>query len=168
MSDIEELWCSHAGEVQSFLQRRCCERELAEDLTNETFLQAGRAIARGKKVNVGWLMTVARRRLIDHWRNVGRQAATIQALQLERSFEVGHAFAPDLSTTSDALHEALGSLCATQHDAVVLRYCQDNPVSAVACELHLSYRATESVLARARQKLRSEYISSMEAVSAGG
>ncbi len=167
MSDIEELWCSYAGEVQSFLQRRCRERELAEDLTNETFLQAGRAIARGKKVNVGWLMTVARRRLVDHWRSVGRQTATIQALQLERPVEVGDAFASDLSPSSDALHQALGSLCATQQSALLLRYCHDNTVSAVAGELRLTYRATESVLARARQKLRSEYISSIEAVSTG-
>lgn len=155
--EIEELWRRHAGEVRRFLHSRCGDVELAEDLTNETFALASRD-RRDRVLTVGWLMTVARRRLIDHWRRSARHRAYVEHVSHEPS-RVTSDFdeIPGLWLDHADLHDALGKLCMTQRQALVLRYCEEHTVEAVAETLNLSYRAAESVLARGRRNLRNSY-----------
>ena len=52
------------------------------------------------------------------------------------------------------IEEALGSLPTSQRSVVVLRYLDDWSVSEIAEGLDITYRAVESLLARARRSLR--------------
>jgi hypothetical protein len=60
--------------VYGYLLPRCGETGLAEDLTAETFLAAVAAADQPDppEVTVAWLVGVARHKLVDHWRRVGR------------------------------------------------------------------------------------------------
>ena len=61
--------------VYRFLLQRC-DKATAEDLTQDVFLELARRFKRGDDVEVltiGWLLTVARSRLIDHARKQERQ-----------------------------------------------------------------------------------------------
>ena len=75
--DLERLFDGNVEMVFGFLVARCGDRAVAEDLTGETFLAASRQFESGlgSQVNRSWLLTVARRRLIDHWRRSGTNAA---------------------------------------------------------------------------------------------
>lgn len=141
--------------VFGFLLHRCGSRAVAEDLLTETFLAAGKFCAegRGEEVTRGWLLTVARRRLVDHWRTSSRQQRRFDRLRREFSSEPA---APE-TDPDGAVEEALASLSDRQRAALVLRYVDGFSTSEVAEALGSSYKATESLLGRAKQAFRTAY-----------
>lgn len=73
------------ADVYGFLSLRVGgNRELAEDLTAGTYSAAVGLYASGRsdEVTISWLRTVARRRLVDHWRR--RAVASPKVVQLPR------------------------------------------------------------------------------------
>ena len=155
---IEQLWVESHREVTDFLERRSGDRELAEELAAETFLHAAIAVQSGRSVSVGWLMTVAKRRLMDHWRASYRRAELAERVANEPQ-------RPQLQDEDDPiLGEALNRLCESQRSALLLRYCNDSSVQQVADCLELTYTATESLLSRGRRRLAGEYRSAISAV----
>jgi RNA polymerase sigma-70 factor (ECF subfamily) len=69
--------------VYGYLLPRCGSATLAEDLTAETFLAAVAASRQGSlpEVNVGWLVGVARHKLVDHWRRLEREQRSLVATE---------------------------------------------------------------------------------------
>ncbi|WP_342775058.1 RNA polymerase sigma factor [Nonomuraea diastatica] len=66
---IEELYREHWPLVCGFLLRRTRDPHLAEDLAQETFVKATRALLGWRGENpAAWLLTIARNVLIDHVR----------------------------------------------------------------------------------------------------
>lgn len=130
------------------------DRELAEDLTAETFAIAVTHFRKGKadEVTTPWLRTVAKRRLIDHWRRQHTAKSNRQ-----------HLLEVDLTQPGDALGDrqivmaALRSLSKDQQAALVLQHIEGYTVSEVAETIGRSEKATESLLGRARQAFRKSY-----------
>jgi RNA polymerase sigma-70 factor (ECF subfamily) len=144
-------------QVYGYLLPRCGSVALAEDLTAETFMAAVAAVRREqlREVNVGWLVAVARHKLADHWRRVGREqrglAVVGQGLQAsDDPWE-------DVLDTQ-AAHSALQRLSVPQRLALTLRYLDGLPVAEVAEHLGRSVHATETLLTRARAALRRVYL----------
>jgi RNA polymerase sigma factor (sigma-70 family) len=75
-SRIEELYREHWPLVCGFLLRRVRDPHLAEDLAQETFAKATRALLgwRGESP-AGWLLSIARNVLIDHVRRTRYELA---------------------------------------------------------------------------------------------
>ena len=151
--------------VYGFLVARCGSAVLAEDLTAATYEHAAREFVRGRGevVDTSWLLTVARRRLIDHWRRVERDRGREQRLR-----DAAYVDAPAGADGMDALTDeevlgALQSLPDRQRAALVLRYLDDFSVAEVAEALVCTYRTAESLLARARRSFRT----AMEGVGDG-
>ncbi len=142
--------------VYGFLHLRVAgDKLLAEDLTAETFAAAAQAFREGRPetVTISWLRTVARRRLIDHWRR--------QRVHRERS--VGNISAFESDSDPDvadrhAVLEALGRLAGNQRTALVLQHVEGYGVREVAELIGRSEKATESLLSRARSAFRSAYL----------
>lgn len=66
---MDELYSQNAKIVYHFLYKNCHDPQLAEDLTQETFLQACESIERfdgSCKISV-WLCQIARHLLYRHW-----------------------------------------------------------------------------------------------------
>lgn len=155
VSTVEDLWRDHSTYVWRFIRRRCSSDDLTHEVVMETFISAAKALARGKEVTRAWLMTVARRRLVDNWRSSGRQTQLADRLAVGADV-VGEA--ADVRIGLDlALSDALNNLCETQRTALILRYCADRTVQEVADALSLTYTATESLLGRGRRRLALEY-----------
>ncbi len=153
---LRQVYSEHVDAVHGFLLARCGSPELAEDLTTDTFLNAADRFAqgRGAEVTIGWLITTARRRLIDHWRKSTTQRSRLERFRSEtiRSNAVKAATGSDGRTLT-----ALLSLTETQRAALTLRYIDEHSVSEVADLLGLSYQAAESLLARARRSFKQSY-----------
>ncbi|MEM7287138.1 MAG: RNA polymerase sigma factor [Actinomycetota bacterium] len=151
-AELEELYEREVATVHGFLLARCGNATLAEDLTTEVFINAATRFAQGRsaEVSTGWLITVARRRLVDHWRRSDTQRRGIEVLKRER--------APLGETDEDGrVLAALDSLAPRQRAALVLRYLDDHSVSEVADALGVDYRAAESLLARGRRAFERAY-----------
>jgi RNA polymerase sigma-70 factor, ECF subfamily len=128
------------------------DRRVTEDLTQETFMACVDAAGRGNRnaLTMPWLMTVARNKLVDHYRRTNREVRKLSLVWSARHDEEE----PEPFRLSDAA--ALQALCrlAPLHRLVlVLRYVDDLPVHEIAIAIKRSVRATESLLVRARQAL---------------
>lgn len=128
------------------------DRELTEDLTAETFAAAVDRYRGGRadEVTISWLITVARRRLVDHWRRVA--VADQKLVLLGDGVEAG----PEIGER-ELILGVLGSLPAAQRTALVLQHLEDMSVREIAEVIGKTEKATESLLARARRAFRSGY-----------
>ena len=72
VSAFPQLYDEALPHVYGYLARRCGNAATAEDLTVETFLAAVIASGIGPEVTVSWLIGTARHKLVDHWRQAGR------------------------------------------------------------------------------------------------
>ena len=74
LRDLLAVVDEELGNVYAFILRRCGDRALAEDLTSDVLLRAVRETKRARSVvTPAWLTTVARNRLVDHWRSKARE-----------------------------------------------------------------------------------------------
>jgi len=139
------------SDVYSYVASRLGDRGAAEDVTQEVFVAGARHVARGGAVDVAWLKTVARNKLIDHWRARTRED---RKLALAYSAE-----AMDANPFADAdrVTQVLADLNPTYRAALVMRHLDGLSVPEVAELLDRSVEATEQVLSRARAAFRSAY-----------
>lgn len=144
--------------VYGYLLPRCGSVTLAEDLVSETFLAALNASRQGRlsevEVNVGWLIGVARHKLVDHWRRLEREERSLAASGADEP-EVDDPWDDWLDT--EAAYAALARLPIPQRAALTLRYLDGLPVAGVAEHLGRSLHATETLLVRSRAALRRHY-----------
>ena len=104
----------------------------------------------GAELSVGWLIVVARRRLVDHWRREERRGRRLRLLEIEGEPILDpwtEPFDVDLAVM------ALTSLGPHHRAALTLRYLDGLPVADVR-ELGRGFHATEALLQRARSALR--------------
>jgi len=151
-----KLYDTALPEVYGYLLSRCGSRTVAEDLTAEVFLAAVVAVRRDDPplVSTGWLFGTARHKLVDHWRQSGREARGLQLI------------AAQVAVLDDPWDAQLNALRARQvlerlgphhRAALVLRYVDDLPVPQVAAALGRTLHATEGLLVRARNAFRQTY-----------
>lgn len=150
------LYRSALPEVYGFVLARCGSRELAEDLTADAFMSAVSAIRSGAvdAITTGWLVVVAQRRLIDHWRRLEVEQRRLQLLP-GAAEDVDDPWTEDLDL--GIARTALAGL-GPQHRAVLtLKYIDGLSVAEVARLMGRSVPATEGLLQRARTALRRAY-----------
>ena len=143
-------------QVFGYLLARCGDRALAEDLTAESFLAAVGAVrARpDAPVCVGWLVGIARHKLVDHWRRREREERGLRLLA-EVTPESDDPWDAELDAMT--AHEVLRGLAPQHRAALVLRYLDGLPVAEVALHLGRTLHATEALLVRARAAFRRAY-----------
>jgi RNA polymerase sigma-70 factor (ECF subfamily) len=157
------LVAAHRGAVYGFAQRLAGDAALAEDVLQETFLDAHRALAswRGEGSFRGWLLSIARRRvLMSKRRRVGEPAnhegeATLLSLGLEAGW--GAAMDPEAlaqrTEAKDTIEAALAQLDEEEREVVVLRDLEGLSGEETAAALGLGLPAMKSRLHRARLRL---------------
>lgn len=142
-------------EVYRYLSGRC-GAAIAEDLTQDAFVAAAAAIRRGHSdVSLPWLLTIARNKMIDHFRrnDVAARASHVLAASVPDELLAWHGEA-----SRDRAHAALERLSARQRSALVLRYIDGLSVPEVASLIGSSVHATESLLARGRDTFKRFYV----------
>ncbi len=146
-------------QVYGYLLRRCPTVALAEDLTSETFMAAVASIRRGavRTVTVAWLITIARNKLVDHWRRHEREQRGLQLVQNVTPTEVVDEWADVADLDVDRALTVLHTLGPHHQAALSLRYLDGLSVRNVADQLGRTEHATEALLVRARAAFRKAY-----------
>ena len=147
-----ELYDEALPQVYGYLLSRCGQRALAEDLTAETFLAAVDAVRQDRAVSVGWLVGVARHKLVDHWRRQAREERGLSLVGTEAGTDPW-----DCVLDAVTAREVLGRLGPHHRLALTLRYLDGLPVPEVARLLERTTHATEALLVRARAAFRRAY-----------
>lgn len=157
LPELLSLIDAELGNVFAFIMRRCADRALAEDLTAEVILSAVRETKRARAVvTPAWLTTVARNRMIDHWRAKAREERRLRAAwsnpDTDEWTDDGTPVEPEV------IAQVMRTLPPGYQAVLSLRYLDDLPVPQVADALGRSVHATESLLARARRAFRTSYL----------
>jgi RNA polymerase sigma-70 factor (ECF subfamily) len=142
-----------------FLHRCGGSVQVAEDLTQETFLAAVSELTKGRRVTapIAWIYGIARHKLLDHYRQQERAerepSVAFEADELEDELIV-----PGDAQARERAIRALVSVAASQRAALVLCYVDGFSVAETAKRLDKSVEAVESLLARGRQSFKRAYL----------
>ncbi len=158
---LEALYARYAEPLFAFIFHLLDgERCDAEETWQETWLAAlhGLRAYRGDSRLFTWLCAIARHKAADRRRRRGRAIALsgLPAGELAALIDAGplpEEVVAERATRARVV-EALGVLPEDYREALVARYADDCPVDEVARRLGKPYKATESLLSRARAALR--------------
>jgi len=127
------------------------DRTRTDDVVQDVYLGLVRQARDGgvTSVGLGWLCTSARHRFLDRLRGEAREEQRLRLI-----------VSPPDDVPLDAPLDVpgLADLPDRERVALVLRYLDDLPVPEVAEAMGLSVHATESLLARARRRMRNQEV----------
>jgi RNA polymerase sigma-70 factor (ECF subfamily) len=146
--DFERLYRRHHDEIYHFLARELGDRYEAEDITQDAFLNAFRALVRGNAPEQPrpWLYKIA-----QNVRRRRHRKERVREVPLDRAPERA---APQSDIDPEELVEALSDLPAMQRQALLLREVSGLSYTELADRLNLTEAAVQMLLFRARRALR--------------
>ena len=156
---LEAFYARYAGPLFAFIYHHIDESHPdAEDVWQEALLAAINALPayRGQSRLFTWLCGIARHKIADHLRRQGRAVAEpfsdVPAGQLSTLISSGDLPEEVVARRATRVRvvQALAALPDDYRTALVARYADEQTVSEVARLLGKSYKATESLLSRAR------------------
>ena len=124
------------------------DRFRSEELVQEAYFELLRRTRSGevREVGAGWIVVTIRHRFLDTVRNSEREDRRLR-LVWSRPADSG----PSAGSVLDG-----AALSDRERAALTLRYVDDLAVADVAAALGTTIRATESLLARAKARVRAE------------
>lgn len=157
-AELRTIYRETMDSLYAFASRRCGgQRELAEDVTQETWLRAVREWSRTgpPDVPIAWLTTVARNLILNHQRRREHMALD-DVTPAEIYAAVENNTISDSSEVATLVNEAL--LRIPQAEARLLEsfHYDRFKMSQLAEAYGISERAIEGRLRRARERLRKE------------
>jgi RNA polymerase sigma-70 factor (ECF subfamily) len=151
----EELYGRYVRTVSGLCGALLRDRAEAEDATQQTFLSAHRALLNGTdpREPAAWLATIARN---ECWARIrGRMRRPLPSSELETASDRHDPLAEAIRRADlAALWRAIEGLPRPQRDALLLREFGGLSYDELAEALAVSAPAVESLLFRARQRLR--------------
>ena len=143
------------GRLINFFYRSTHNRNDAEDLAQETFVDLYKAAARYKNKGTfnAFIFTLARRRLIDSYRKHARRP--LDFIDPTDSFMRQQSEPVDrMSEIEDAFQHALATLPENQRSAILLLKQQELSYDEIAESLNASLSSVKTWIHRARTHLR--------------
>ncbi len=142
-------------EILHFVRRRVVSPADAEDLTQEVFANAAAALARSANTaptTLGWLYTVARRRLIDETRRRRAETVPLELLRdmAAREDEYG-------GLVAQTFDRALAGLPDAQRRVVLMRLLEGKGFAEIGRQLGATEEACRMRFMRGLERLRSEF-----------
>lgn len=150
-----ELVRAHQGMVRGFLRRLCDHDAVADDLAQDTFLKAQRALAsyRGEGSLASWLLRIAYRELLAH-----KRKRTMDLIDDVGSIEDGTPRTPDRTLARD-VRRALRELGEDERAAIAACFFEELTHEEAAAALDMPLGTLKSHVARGKEKLRALLVS---------
>jgi RNA polymerase sigma factor (sigma-70 family) len=141
-------------DVFRFVRRRMRSAQAAEDVTQEVFADLARRLdAADPPDSLGWLYTVARRRIADELRRQSRH----RTLPLDLAGEIADGATEYGPSVAETLQDGLASMPNGQREVVVGRLLQGRGFAELARDLDTSEEACRMRFMRGLRHLRDEF-----------
>jgi RNA polymerase sigma-70 factor (ECF subfamily) len=153
---LEEVYSRWSSLVFTMARRATGNESDAADITQAVFLSAwrGRAGFESSKGSLpGWLVTITRRRVADHWESISRETRKIDAesARLDDEAVAGHA---EESVNRVLLADELSQLGEPQRKIIELAFFQDLTHAQIARALDIPLGTVKSHIRRSLDRLR--------------
>jgi RNA polymerase sigma-70 factor (ECF subfamily) len=156
-SAFGQLYDRYVDVVYRYVLFRIGDRDLAEDVTSETFLRALRRITsvsyQGRDVGA-WFITIARNLIFDHVKSSRfRLEITTGEITDSAHLELGPEQQVLAGATTEALLACVAQLGDDQRECIVLRFLQGRSVAETAELMHRNEGAVKALQHRAVRRL---------------
>ncbi len=153
-ANMIETYRDTINSLYRFVSRRAGRsRQLAEDITQETYLRAVVQWQKGRRPEnaLAWLQTVSRNLLLNHYRRKSPQS--LEASDVECVLESEPVDNPDAAAL---VYWGLARVSRRARRVLEAFYIDGDSMRTIAADLGVSERAVEGRLRRARQALRNQ------------
>jgi RNA polymerase sigma factor (sigma-70 family) len=149
-SAFDKLYRRHAAAVYRYARAVLGNHADAEDVAQQTFLNAYRALAQGTKPRKAenWLFTIAHNEVRRHLRD-----SQPRRLEVELGEELAQPESERSEPSVTDVLRGLQSLPPNQRSALVMREFEGRPYAEIAEIMGVSQTALETLIFRARRKL---------------
>jgi len=152
-----QLYDYYVTSVYRLAYHRLSSKQLAEDITTETFIRALRSIStfswQGKDFGA-WLSTITRNLIIDHYKSSRQRLELVVEAVPERTEAGPGPEAEVMANLSSAdLMRAVRALPAEQRDCILMRFMQGMSIVETAQALERSEGAVKQLQLRAVRNL---------------
>lgn len=136
-TDFAAFYAAHAGPIHAFAMRATGDRQAAEEIVQDTFVRAWRALDRFDPATGelrAWLFTIARNLSIDHHRRRGvRPVTPVAEIHLDPA--PGEVSEIDRAVEVWQVEDALGRISEEHRDAIVEIHLRGASVAEAADRL---------------------------------
>ena len=160
---VIEFYKSYSPKILSYLSKKLPHLEDAQEITNDVFLEAIDSLSfLQKEKNVSaWLYRIAHNKMVDFYRKRKIKSILLSQLpflQIVASEINQPEFQFEKNKIRDNIEFALSSLSTKYQKILKLHYEENVQVKMLAKIFNLSFKATESLLFRARQSFKLAYV----------
>lgn len=156
---LEQLYLEHSNRIYRYIYLQVRQKELAEDLTQETFYRAFKNIhSFNKQASMStWLLKIARNATYDYF----RRKRIIQFFGFGKDeLEDSNASLPEEKLLKkdeiSKLYKALSTLKKDHQDVLILRKINENSIKETAYIFGWTETKVKSTMARAYAALKKE------------
>lgn len=153
--DFGQIYDEYAERIYRFVYYKTYHRELAQDITSSVFLRAIEKqdqFSDKKGSMAGWLYTIARNLVTDHYRKEKDLLDIDDVWDLKSSDEV--ALDVENRAQMEELRTYLGELKAEQREVIILRIWMDLPYKEIAQTTGKSVASLKMSFARTVKHLK--------------
>lgn len=159
---VSDFYKSNSPKILKYLVKHLPSEEDAEDLTNDVFFEAIDSLQiLNKEDNLqAWLYKIAHNKMVDYYRK--RKIKSLLLSQIPYleiiSNEIHQPeFQFEKDRIRDKIEKTLIGLSDKYQKILRLHYEEGIPVKELAAKLDMSFKATESLLFRARKQFQIAY-----------
>jgi len=159
-----EIFERHVDGVFAYVKARVGDASLAEDLTQDCFVSAFRAVGRfhWQGQVMPWLLSIAHNRVANHWRALGRRPEQVRLSVADWVSTADHVATGDADphVGADAAYQlqrvadAAGALSDAEREVIALRFGLELSVPETAAVMQRSETSVRSLQYRAVKRFR--------------
>lgn len=155
---VGELYDAHHEHIFRYVWSRVRDKQLAEDLTGETFTRMVGNLAGYRLTDVpfrAWLYRIARNLIADHYRTEnGRTALPLSYAENMGSGSSHPSPIVEQKLVLERVQEALAQIDPLQREVILLRFVTGLPLQEVALALDKTVAAVKALQHRGLKSLR--------------
>lgn len=159
---VSDFYKANSEKIQSYLVKHLPMREDAEDLMNDVFFEAIDSIHHlEKEANLqAWLYKIAHNKMVDYYRK--RKIKSLLLSQMPYLEIIANEisqpeFQFEKDRVRDKIEQTLFGLSPKYQKILKLHYEESMPVKDLSFVFNLTFKATESLLFRARHQFITSY-----------
>ncbi len=158
MDGFDALHAALAGRIRGYLLSLCRDRTLADDLTQDAFLQmhrSRRTYEPGRPVTP-WVFAIARHVYLMNRRSTGRRLRFEETLAADARSDETTIDASSALVDADTVDRALAGVPPDQREALLLHHVEGWSFSEIATRLGIRVNAAKTRAFRGMRKMRGQ------------